>query len=77
MAEDLQIRGLSPHTQRAYLRCMRRFVGYFRRPPNLLGAEHIRQYQLYLTRERKISWSAFNQHVAALKFFYRVTLQKK
>lgn len=77
MAEDLQIRGLSLNTQRAYLRCMRQFVGYFKRSPNLLGAEDIRTYQLYLTRERKISWSAFNQKVAALKFFYHVTLGKK
>lgn len=76
MVEDIEIRGLSPETKRAYVHCVRRFVGHFMQPPDRLNAEHIRQYQLYLTRERKVAASTFNQIMAALRFFYRVTLRR-
>ncbi|MGH2625027.1 MAG: tyrosine-type recombinase/integrase, partial [Anaerolineales bacterium] len=46
------------------------------RPPDQLTPEHIRQYQLYLTRDRHVSWTYFNQVVCALRFFYRQVLQK-
>jgi len=55
---------------------MREFVGHFMRPPNQLGLEQIHQYQLHLTRERQVSWGVFNQSVAALRFFYGVTLDR-
>lgn len=45
------------------------------KPPDELGLEHINSYQLYLTKERKVSWSYFNQTVCALRFFYRVTMK--
>lgn len=76
MAEEIEIRGLSPDTKRAYLHAVRRFVGHFMQPPDRLTAEHIRQYQLYLTRERRVAPSTFNQIMAALRFLYRVTLRK-
>ncbi|MCK4392233.1 site-specific integrase [Candidatus Bipolaricaulota bacterium] len=76
MERDLQIRGFSPSTQRCYLGRMKEFVRYFMRPPDELTTADINRYQLYLARERKVSWEVFNQSVAALWFFYRITLQK-
>ena len=76
MEADLEIRRYAAHTCRAYLGCMREFVGHFMRPPDELTLEEIREYQLYLTRERRISASKLNQVVAALKFFYGVTLPR-
>ena len=76
MERDLQIRGFSPCTQQCYLGRMKAFVGYFMRPPDQLTLEDIHTYQLHLTRERKVSWGVFNQSVAALRFFYGVTLER-
>jgi site-specific recombinase XerD len=76
MDADMEIRGLALNTRKAYLLAMRKFVGHFMRPPDQLTLEDIRQYQLYLTRERKVSWAVFNIAVAAIKFFYRVTVKK-
>lgn len=76
MDADMEIRNLSVNTRKAYLRCAYQFVHHFMRPPDTLTLEDIRQYQIYLTRERKVSWSAFNQAVAAIKFLYAVTLKK-
>ncbi|MEE8143006.1 MAG: site-specific integrase [Planctomycetota bacterium] len=76
MERDLQIRGFSPSTQECYLGRMKTFVRYFMRPPDQLTLEDIHTYQLHLTRERKVSWAVFNQAVAALRFFYGVTLEQ-
>ena len=43
--------------------------------PDQLTLEHIRQYQLHLTRERHVAWTYFNQVVCALRFFYREVLK--
>lgn len=72
----MEIRGFSQHTQQCYLCRVRDFVRYHMRPPDELTLEDIHAYQLYLTRERKVSWGVFNQAVGALRFFYGVTLEK-
>jgi integrase/recombinase XerD len=76
MDADMEIRGLAPGTRKLYLSAMRRFVQHFMRPPDTLNLEEIRSYQLHLTRERRVSWSVFNIAVAAIRFFYGVTLRK-
>ena len=75
MIEDLRIRNCSGHTVDVYIRQVVRFAKYFGCSADRLGAEHVRQYQLYLL-ENGTSWSLFNQTVAALRFFYRVTLNQ-
>lgn len=75
MDEELQIRGYSANTRACYLRGVHDFVRHFRRPPDQLTLEHIRQFQLHLTRDRQVSWSYFNQVVCALRFFYREVLK--
>ncbi|MCL4164378.1 UNVERIFIED_CONTAM: hypothetical protein GTU68_016034, partial [Idotea baltica] len=41
-----------------------------------LGPEQIRELQLYLVNEKKVSWSSFNQAVCGLRFLYQTTLGK-
>ena len=74
MDRELRIRGLAENTRRSYLDTMRCFVRYFMRPPDQLTAEDVKQYQLFLTKERRVAWSTFNVHVCAIRFFYRHVL---
>ena len=53
---------------------MRCFVRHFMRPPDELTSEHVKEYQLFLTKEKGVSWSTFNVHVCAIRFFYREVL---
>ena len=77
MLEELQLRNYSPHTQRAYIRCLANFAKHFGTAPDRLGPEHIRDYQLFLVQQKKLSWSPFNQTVCALRFFYHHVLHRK
>ena len=72
--EDLRLRNYSPRTLKTYVECVSHFARYFKRSPEELGPEHIRQYQLYLVEEKKCSWSRYNQTVCALRFLYGKTL---
>ena len=44
MLEDMQVRHLSPSTQRAYVEHVSRFPRHFGRSPVVLGPEEIRTY---------------------------------
>jgi site-specific recombinase XerD len=77
MIEDMQIRNLSLHTQRAYIDQVSRFARYFGRSPATLGSEDIRTYQIYLAIERRLASSSIQIAIAALRFLYRVTLKKE
>jgi len=77
MDDDLRIHGYSANTRECYLRRVRHFVRHFMRPPDQLTPEHIRGDQLYLTRDRHVSWPYFNQVVCALRVFYRQVLTKE
>ena len=76
MLEELQRRDYSAGTIRLYLLHVATFAQHFHRPPDQLGAEHIRQYQLFLIQEKKLAWSSYNQIVCALRFFYAKTLKR-
>ena len=76
MDDELRLRGYSASTRECYVRCVRHVVRHFMQPPDQLTLEHIRQYQLYLTRDRHVAWSYFNQVVCALRFFYREVLKR-
>jgi hypothetical protein len=77
MLEDLQIRHYSPTTIRLYLYAVREFAKHFGKPPDQLGAEHIRRYPLFLTKEKKASTSSYVLMVCALRFFYTHTLHRQ
>jgi integrase/recombinase XerD len=72
---DLQLRNYAPRTIDCYVRCVAAFARHFGRSPERLDAEHVRLYQLHLI-EQRTSWCRFNQAVCALRFLFRVTLQR-
>jgi integrase/recombinase XerD len=76
MVDDMQMRNFAPNTQKAYVERVSQFARYFGKSPELLGADHVRRYQLYLVQEKRASWSQVAQNVAALRFLYGVTLRK-
>ncbi len=76
MFANMRMRNLSPKTVEAYLRHMKMFTKYSGKAPDLLGEEEVRRYLLYLSDERKLSWSSVNVGYSALRFFYVDTLHR-
>lgn len=76
MLTDLRIRGYAERTQEIYVIRVAEMAGYVGRSPAALSWEEVRDYLRYLKEERKVSRSAFAQVVGALRFLYRVTLDR-
>lgn len=74
MLEDLRVRNYSPKTQTMYVQRVAEFAVHFGRSPDQLTTEEIRTYLVHLVQTKRVSWSAFNQTVCALRFLYRITL---
>ena len=76
MIEDMTIRNLSRSTQQSYIYAVAKFSRRFNCPPDRLGMEDVRAYQLHVIAQ-KYSWSHVNQVACALRFFYGITLGQK
>jgi site-specific recombinase XerD len=76
MIEDMQLRGLSPHTQNAYLMRVTLFARYFGKLPDKLGEEDVRKYLLHLVNDKHVSYAVLNMTYYALRFMYEVTLKR-
>lgn len=73
--EDMQLRNFAPTTQRSYIHYVAEFARYFNRSPEQLDLEAVRQYQLYLLQERKLSAESVNTFISAVRFLYLETLE--
>src|ERR1700689_4205824 len=73
--EDMQLRGLAPNTQRSYIHYVADYAKFYNTSPEKLDLEAVRQYELYLLNERKLSPESINAFVAAVQFLYLDTLE--
>jgi site-specific recombinase XerD len=76
MTDDMRLRNFSPRTIETYLEQVTHFARHFNTSPEHLGADHVRQYQLYLLDQKRAA-STVNVAASALKFLYRVTLGRQ
>jgi len=74
MVREMQVRGMAPATQEAYLRAVRALAKHYRRAPDQIGPEEVKAYLHYLLQERQQHGSTVSLAGAALRFFYREVL---
>jgi integrase/recombinase XerD len=77
MEREMAMRGFAPRTRETYLHCLRRLVRHYRVPPDQITYEEVRAYLGYLTRDRRLSCSTFNQALAACRLFFRDVLKRE
>ena len=65
MLEELQRHNYSKHTIRLYLFAVKDFACHFKKSPDLLTQEHMREFQLYLLNVRKRFSSAQRSNAQA------------
>ena len=71
-----QRRNYSQTTVNTYLKVVEDFARHFGRPPDKLGKEQLRAYQVHLLQERKLGVRTVGLHTAALRFFFCKTLKR-
>src|ERR1700730_15497972 len=76
MLEELQRRNYSQSTVTSYVKIVAAFAKHFDHPPDQMGPEQIRAYQVYLINERKLNARTVGHHTAALRFFFCKTLKR-
>ena len=75
MLDDMNMRRFVPDTQREYIRAVKKLASFLGRSPDTATAEELRAFQLHLT-ETGLHPPSINATVAALRFFFKVTLDR-
>ena len=66
----MQLRGLSPTTQKNYSIIVGAFQNFFGKPAGEMGQNEVRAYLHYLREEKKLSADTVNSYNSTLKFLY-------
>lgn len=74
----LEVKRYSKHTIKSYTSMFSEFINYFNNT-NLdeITEDHIKEFQLYLVKDKNISTSYQNQSINAIKFYYEHVLGRK
>ena len=76
MIKDLQLKGITPKTQKKYLREVNNLSSYFGKSPEELGEKEVKEYLLHLLEDRKLSRGTYKNYAAGIKFLYTTTLNR-
>jgi integrase/recombinase XerD len=77
MIEDMQLKGLAVRTQEAYANAVSQLSRHFKKSPDCIDEEELREYFLYLKNEKHVAESTFSIALCGIKFFYEHTLKKE
>jgi site-specific recombinase XerD len=75
MIEDMNVRGFSEKTRNDYIRNVRAFAAFVGRSPDTATAEDLRRFQHHQA-QTGVRPPSINSAVAALRFFFSVTLDR-
>ncbi len=70
MVKAMELRNLSPNTQRSYLSSVAGLANHYNKSPDQLSKEEIEDYLLYLKTKRGLSPASVGIVVTGLRFFY-------
>ena len=76
MIQDMELRGLKENTQKAYVDAVKDLAGRYKRSPDLLNEEELREYFVHLTKTRRCSKSTLRVRLFGIKFLFRYTLRR-
>ncbi len=77
MIEDMQLHGFALRTQEAYLLAVRQLAKHYRKSPDQIEEEELRQYFLFLKNEKQAARASCTIALCGIKFFYERTLGRE
>ena len=75
LIDDMTARRYSEKVQKAYVRQVRTFAAFLGRSPDTATSDDLRRFQLHMAQQQ-ISPGSINAAIAALRFFFNVTLER-
>jgi site-specific recombinase XerD len=76
LRDDMKICGLSPLTQEAYVRFVKKYAEFIQKPVTEAGEQDSKRFLLFLHEQRGLCPSTRNQYAAALRFLYVMVLNQ-
>jgi len=70
MLHDMQLAGLSERTHESYLRAVRKFAQWLRKPPSAATENELRRYLLFIKNDQQWEPNSLKVAYSGLKFFY-------
>jgi len=77
MVRELELRRKAPGTVSSYVKAVEELARYYRRSPDRISTEEIRNYMHFLIVEKKLSYSSCNHKIVAINFFFREVVRRK
>ena len=76
MMADMKLHGLAPGTQKVYVKAVQHLAGHYRRSPDQLSEQELRDYFTYLVEEKKVPSSTLRTEIFGVKFLFNKTLER-
>ena len=76
MIADMQLRRFSANTQESYVRSVLGLARHYHKSPDNIDIEQLKEYVLFLTNEKNLSWSSINTITAGIRFLFEQTMRK-
>ncbi len=77
MIRELELRRKAPSTVTSYVKAVEELARYYRRSPDRISTEEIRDYMHFLIVGKKLSYSSCNHKIVAINFFFREVVRRK
>ncbi len=77
MLEDMQLRGFASRTQEAYLSAVSQLAKHYRKSPDQINEEELRQYFLFLKNKKQAARATCTIALCGIKFFFQQTLGRE
>jgi len=76
MIEDMNLRKFKAHTQKDYIRAVKKLADFLGKPLTLATKEDMRRFQLHMS-ETRISPATINTTISGIRFLFQVTLDNR
>ena len=76
LLDELDLRGLAHNTKDNYVGAVYRLARHFKKSPDLITDDELKQYLLHLIRDQRHSHSTLNVTISAFRFFYGQVLHR-
>jgi site-specific recombinase XerD len=77
MIRAMELRGLSHHTKRGYLRAVKGLAAHYHKSPDTLGKEMVEDYLLCLRNDKGNAASTCRAALVGLRFFYKYVAEEQ